>query len=77
MSILRCSCSAPATHQVVIEVVPRGVTADREPGHPADVRWGCYAHNHIPTMAQMQREYRKVDLDVVSYEIKELWQAAR
>jgi hypothetical protein len=72
--ILRCSCSAPATHKVTITVAPVGATvpAARESGQEADVRWGYFSHRHIPTMARMKREYARVGLDVTEYEIAEL-----
>jgi hypothetical protein len=73
--IARCPCSAVATHMVTIELVPVAapVPARREPGQDSGTRYGYYSAGHIPTLAQMQREYRRVGLDVASYDITELW----
>ena len=72
--IARCSCGAPATHKVVIELAPVGVTvpATREPGKGGDVRWGYFSAQHLATLAQMKREYAKAGLAVVAYLILEL-----
>jgi hypothetical protein len=72
--ILRCSCGAPATHKVEIQVAPVGATvpAAREPGALPDFRWGYFSADHVITLLAMRRHYARIGLDIVSYEIKEL-----
>jgi hypothetical protein len=59
---------------VTITVAPRAtVSAAREPGQ-GDVQWGCYSARHVPTMANLKREYARAGLDVTEYSIRELWE---
>lgn len=69
--ILRCSCSAPATHQLRIQLVPVVSPAAADPG----TQYGYFSARHLPSLAKVRREYGRAGLAVIDYSITELWTA--
>ena len=66
--ILRCPCSAPATHQLTIQLVPLG----SDPAVPPETHQGYFSAKHLPTLTKAQRDYARIGLAVIDYEISEL-----
>ena len=69
MSVPSCPCGRPGTHKIEIKIAPIG---SADPGLAARTQWGVFAAEHVPTLAQMQREYARIGLDVIEYLITEL-----